>query len=80
MYLGDLATVNVNLAGLPALVLPVAYVDSPESDAAGRQQTAQLPVGLQLVGRNMGEEGLLRLGYVLEQDLQLTMPPLAPIV
>ncbi len=25
MYLGDLATVNVNLAGLPALVLPVAY-------------------------------------------------------
>ncbi len=26
MYLGDLATVNINLAGLPALVLPVSYV------------------------------------------------------
>ncbi len=26
MYLGDLATVNVNLAGLPALVMPAAFV------------------------------------------------------
>ncbi|GAQ88468.1 aspartyl-tRNA(Asn)/glutamyl-tRNA (Gln) amidotransferase subunit A [Klebsormidium nitens] len=54
MYVGDIMTVNVNLAGLPALVVP-----------CGLDQG--LPVGLQLVGPAFGEAELLRLGHVFEQ-------------
>ena len=55
-------TVNVNLAGLPAIVVPCAHVD-----VEGRM----LPVGLQLVGRAFGEAELLELAHVFEQTLQL---------
>lgn len=61
MYKGDLMTVNVNLAGLPALVLPAGFV--PGSAEGG----AELPIGLQLVGRAFDEAGLLGLGYAYEQ-------------
>ncbi|XP_044500676.1 glutamyl-tRNA(Gln) amidotransferase subunit A, chloroplastic/mitochondrial isoform X2 [Mangifera indica] len=46
MYAGDIMTVNVNLAGLPALVLPCGFV---EGGSAG------LPVGLQMIGRAFDE-------------------------
>ena len=49
MYLGDIYTVSVNLAGLPALSMPCGQ------DASG------LPVGAQLIGRPFGEETLLRI-------------------
>ena len=55
-------TVNVNLAGLPAIVLPCAWVD-----ASG----AKLPVGLQLIGRAFGEADLLELAHVFEQTVKL---------
>lgn len=61
MYLSDVCTIPVNLAGLPALSIPFGLV--------GRR-----PVGLQLIGRPFAEGTLLRLGYALEQNTDLTRP------
>ncbi|XP_057741715.1 glutamyl-tRNA(Gln) amidotransferase subunit A, chloroplastic/mitochondrial [Arachis stenosperma] len=61
MYAGDIMTVNVNLAGLPALVLPCGFVEGG---------TAGLPIGLQMIGAAFGEEELLRVGHIFEQTLE----------
>jgi len=53
MYLSDIDTIAVNLAGLPGLVVPARPVDG-------------LPVGLQLVGPAFSEDVLLRTGRALE--------------
>lgn len=58
MYLSDIYTVSVNLAGLPALCLPCG------TDAKG------LPIGLQLIGNCFSEETLLQAGYAYEQAAQ----------
>lgn len=55
MYLNDVFTVTVNLAGLPGISVPAGL------DASG------LPLGLQLIGKAFGEEELLRTADVLEQ-------------
>jgi aspartyl-tRNA(Asn)/glutamyl-tRNA(Gln) amidotransferase subunit A len=55
MYLNDVFTVTVNLAGLPGLAVPGGL------DAQG------LPLGLQLIGRPFDEETLFSLGEVIEQ-------------
>ncbi len=56
MYLNDVFTVTVNMAGLPGLVAP-----------AGLSATG-LPLGLQLIGRPFDEETLFTLGAVIEQS------------
>ncbi|PIA57444.1 hypothetical protein AQUCO_00600283v1 [Aquilegia coerulea] len=61
MYAGDIMTVNVNLAGLPALVLPCGFVDSGAT---------ALPIGLQIIGAAFDEGKLLRVGHIFEQTLQ----------
>ncbi len=48
MYLSDIYTISVNLAGLPAMALPCGF--------SGRG----LPIGLQLIGRPFQEETILR--------------------
>ena len=54
MYMQDICTVPVNLAGLPGLVVP-------------RKLNAEgLPIGVQLIGAAFGEEKLLTLGSVLQ--------------
>ncbi|MDR0884144.1 MAG: Asp-tRNA(Asn)/Glu-tRNA(Gln) amidotransferase subunit GatA [Oscillospiraceae bacterium] len=53
LYLGDIYTVMVNLAGLPALALPCG------NDADG------LPVGLQLIGKPFDEAALLGAGFAM---------------
>ncbi len=58
MYLGDIYTVSVNLAGLPAISLP-----------CGRDK-AGLPVGLQLIGKPFGEREILRAAYCFEQSIK----------
>jgi len=58
MYAGDLMTVNVNLAGLPALVMPCGVSTSPEY--------ANLPIGIQLVGKSFSEAQLLQLAHAYE--------------
>ncbi|HZR61691.1 MAG TPA: Asp-tRNA(Asn)/Glu-tRNA(Gln) amidotransferase subunit GatA [Xanthobacteraceae bacterium] len=55
MYLNDVFTVTVNMAGLPGISVPSGL------DAQG------LPLGLQLIGRPFEEETLFALGAVLEQ-------------
>ena len=56
LYLADANTVPANLAGLPALSVPIDPVDD-------------LPVGLQFVGPKCGEPQLLALGSALETAL-----------
>ena len=55
MYLNDIFTVTVNMAGLPGIAVPAG------KDAQG------LPLGLQLIGRPFDEESLFALGEVIEQ-------------
>src|SRR5215212_264101 len=55
MYLNDIFTVTVNMAGLPGIAVPAG------KDAQG------LPLGLQLIGRPFDEEALFSLGEVIEQ-------------
>ena len=55
MYLNDIFTVTVNMAGLPAIAVP-----------AGRDRGG-LPLGLQLIGRAFDEETLFTVGAVIEQ-------------
>jgi aspartyl-tRNA(Asn)/glutamyl-tRNA(Gln) amidotransferase subunit A len=56
MYLSDVLTISVNLAGLPAISMPCGI------DGDG------LPIGLQLIGRPFGEEALFRAAYAYEQS------------
>lgn len=60
MYKGDLMTVNVNLSGLPAVVVPAGLAPSGGEGSA-------LPVGLQLVGRMNGEAALCGLAHAFER-------------
>jgi aspartyl-tRNA(Asn)/glutamyl-tRNA(Gln) amidotransferase subunit A len=55
MYLNDVFTVTVNMAGLPGLSVP------------GGLSAEGLPLGLQLIGRPFDEETLFSLGHVIEQ-------------
>lgn len=63
MYLNDVFTVTVNLAGLPGVAVPVGL------DAKG------LPMGLQLIGRPWDEAGLLNHAYVLERAAGFVAKP-----
>ncbi len=57
MYLSDIYTIFVNLAGLPGLSVPAGWI--AEGDK-------KLPIGLQLVGKPWGEEQLFALGRQIE--------------
>ncbi|WP_156790620.1 Asp-tRNA(Asn)/Glu-tRNA(Gln) amidotransferase subunit GatA [Rhodobacter ferrooxidans] len=63
MYLNDVFTVTVNLAGLPGIAVPVGL------DAQG------LPLGLQLIGRPWEEGDLLNHAYVLERAAGFVAKP-----
>lgn len=58
MYLGDIYTVSVNLAGLPAVSLPCGVGEN------------NLPIGLQLIGNVFEEKKLIQAAYTLEQTLK----------
>ena len=60
MYLADIYTININLAGIPALSMPCGFSKSG------------LPIGLQIIGAHYCEEKILRAAYSLEQELKLT--------
>ncbi len=66
MYMSDVCTIPVNLAGLPALSLPCGFHEG-------------LPVGMQLIGRPFDEGTLLRAAFAFEQhtDFHRRRPPLA---
>jgi aspartyl-tRNA(Asn)/glutamyl-tRNA(Gln) amidotransferase subunit A len=54
MYLVDIYTVSVNLAGLPGFSLPVG-------------KTGNLPVGLQIIGNHFEEDKILALAEEIEK-------------
>ena len=61
MYLSDIFTIPVNLAGTCAMAVPAGF------SASG------LPIGLQLIGRPFGEETILRAGHAFEQATEWHM-------
>ena len=56
MYLSDIFTINVNLAGLPALSLPCGFTKTG------------LPIGLQIIAPHFQEEKMLQVAYAYEQS------------
>ena len=65
MYLGDIYTISVNLAGLPGITLPCG------TDQSG------LPIGLQLIGDCFAEKKIIRAAYAYEQTRSYEHSPLA---
>ena len=65
MYLGDIYTISVNLAGLPGITLPCG------TDQSG------LPIGLQLIGDCFAEKKIIRAAYTYEQTRSYEHSPLA---
>ena len=65
MYLGDIYTISVNLAGLPGISLPCG------KDSNG------LPIGLQLIGDCFKEKNIIRAAYAFEQTREYEHSPLA---
>ena len=65
IYLLDVCTIPVNLAGLPGISIPAGFVDG-------------MPVGMQLIGKVLDEETVLRAAYAFEQshDYYKVMAPL----
>ncbi|MER3449655.1 MAG: Asp-tRNA(Asn)/Glu-tRNA(Gln) amidotransferase GatCAB subunit A [Chloroflexota bacterium] len=65
MYLSDICTIPVNIAGICGLSVPAGFADG-------------LPVGMQLIGRAFDEGTLLRIGYAFQQatDWHRRKPPL----
>jgi len=58
MYLSDIHTIPVNLAGLPAISIPCGF------------SRDNLPIGLQMIGRHFHEGMLLRLAYAFERNTE----------
>ena len=56
MYLQDICTIPVNLAGVPGISLPCGFSNSG------------MPIGLQIIGKPLGEETLIRAAYTFEQN------------
>ncbi len=55
MYLADICTVSINIAGLPAISIPCG------KDAEG------MPIGMQLIGKRFDEQAILNAAYTFEQ-------------
>ncbi len=58
MYLADIFTISVNLAGLPGISIPCGFTSN------------NLPIGLQLIGKHFDEETLLKVSYAYEQSTE----------
>lgn len=66
MYLGDIYTININLAGIPAISVPYS------------KSEAGLPIGLQILGPHFGEEKIFKVAYALEEQAKVsTLAPLS---
>ena len=54
MYLSDVCTLPINIAGVPGISIPAGFADG-------------LPIGMQIIGKPFGEETILRVAYAYEQ-------------
>jgi aspartyl-tRNA(Asn)/glutamyl-tRNA(Gln) amidotransferase subunit A len=68
MYLGDIYTISVNLAGLPGISLPCG------TDKDG------LPIGVQIIGDCFKENNIIRAAYSFEKTREYKHSPLAETV
>ena len=59
MYMMNIFTCPINLAGLPALSIPCGF------------DNKNLPIGFQIIGNHLNEKEILNIGYLLEQDLNI---------
>lgn len=58
MYLSDIYTTSINLAGIPSLAIPADFIGN-------------LPVGMQIIGPDFSEKLLYQVGYAYEQESKL---------
>jgi aspartyl-tRNA(Asn)/glutamyl-tRNA(Gln) amidotransferase subunit A len=65
MYLSDICTLPINIAGIPAISIPAGFAGN-------------LPIGMQIMGKTFSEEMLLRIAFAYEQatDWHKRKPPL----
>jgi aspartyl-tRNA(Asn)/glutamyl-tRNA(Gln) amidotransferase subunit A len=57
MYLSDVCTLPINIAGVPGISIPAGFGNG-------------LPIGMQLIGKPFGEETILRVAYAYEQTTE----------
>ena len=55
MYLSDVYTVSTNLAGLPAISIPMGFKEN-------------MPLGLQIIGKHFDEENILRISHLYQRE------------
>jgi aspartyl-tRNA(Asn)/glutamyl-tRNA(Gln) amidotransferase subunit A len=67
MYLSDVCTLPINIAGIPAISIPAGFADN-------------LPIGMQIMGKPFSEEMLLRIAFAYEQatDWHQRKPKISP--
>ena len=67
MYLSDICTLPINIAGIPAISIPAGFADN-------------LPIGMQIMGKPFSEEILLRIAFAYEQatDWHKRKPKISP--
>ena len=58
MYLADICTVSVNIAGLPGISIPCGV------------NSENMPIGMQLIGNKFEEEKILNVAYAFEQEFK----------
>jgi len=63
MYLSDIFTIPINLAGLPAMSLPCGF------------DTKGLPIGLQIIGKPLDEGRMMQAAYVFESEKNIQKIP-----
>lgn len=57
MYMADICTVPINIAGVPAISIPCGFTDQ-----------GSLPIGLQIIGNFFAEPVILKVAYTFEQN------------
>jgi aspartyl-tRNA(Asn)/glutamyl-tRNA(Gln) amidotransferase subunit A len=57
MYLSDVCTLPINIAGLPAISIPAGFADG-------------LPIGMQIIGKPFGEETILKIAHAYQQTTE----------
>jgi len=55
MYMSDICTVPINIAGVPAISIPAGFIDD-------------MPIGMQIIGNHFDEETILKVAYTFEQN------------